>query len=130
MIFLLDVNALVALGFHFDSFHAGVAIWLQRMGFPPLATCSITELGFLRILVQARPYGISLSHARLLLRELKTSPQLRFTFFSDGQDSTYLPAWVTAAKQITDGHLLQLARANGAAVATLDTRIPEAFLIP
>jgi hypothetical protein len=34
------------------------------------------------------------------------------------------------AKQISDGHLAQLAKANGAILATLDPGIPRAFLIP
>lgn len=130
MIYLLDVNALVALGFHFHSFHSRVAVWLQQGGFPPLATCSIVEIGFLRILVQAQRYGISLSQGKRLLLELKFSPQLQFRFLIDGQDSSHLPPWVNAAKQITDGHLVELASANGATLATLDTRIPGAFLIP
>lgn len=130
MIFLLDVNALVALGFQFHPFHVRVGLWLQQTGFPPLATCSITELGFLRVLVQAQPYGISLSQAKLLLHELRTSSQLRFTFITDSQDASQLPGWVSGPKQITDGRLLQLAHENGAVLATLDTRIPGAFLIP
>ena len=53
MKYLLDVNALVALGFGNHEFHARVAYWLRAQQFPDLATCSITELGFLRVLVQA-----------------------------------------------------------------------------
>jgi hypothetical protein len=49
---------------------------------------------------------------------------------ADTHDISHLPEWVKTPKQITDGHLLQLARANGAVLATLDRRIPGAFLIP
>jgi hypothetical protein len=51
-------------------------------------------------------------------------------FLSDGNDISSLPAWVKTPKQTTDGHLLQLASANGAFLATLDEGIPEAYLIP
>jgi hypothetical protein len=53
-----------------------------------------------------------------------------FTFIPDGQDISHLPRWVKTAKQTTDGHLAQLAGANSAVLATLDRRIPQAFLIP
>lgn len=130
MIFLLDVNALVALGIRYHAFHSRVALWLRDNDFPPLATCSITELGFLRVLSQAPPYGINVNQARIFLKALKEHPQLQFSFIRDGQDASQLPAWVTGPKQITDGHLLELARANGAILATLDTKIPGAFQIP
>jgi predicted nucleic acid-binding protein len=56
MKYLLDVNALVALGFLQHEFHGRVARWVHGLttrGIPELATCSITELGFIRVLVQA-----------------------------------------------------------------------------
>jgi len=56
MIYLLDVNALVALGVVHHEFHGRVATWLRAQQFPPVATCSITELGFLRVLAQAPAY--------------------------------------------------------------------------
>jgi hypothetical protein len=51
-------------------------------------------------------------------------------FLPDDRDVSHLPAWVKTAKQTTDGHLLDLARANGAELATLDVGIPGAFVIP
>jgi hypothetical protein len=51
-------------------------------------------------------------------------------FIPDDRDISHLPAWVKTSKQTTDGHLLQLAAANGAVLATLDERIPGAYLIP
>lgn len=46
------------------------------------------------------------------------------------RDISHLPKWVRTPKQITDGHLAELARANEAVLATLDRRIPGAFVIP
>ena len=45
MTYLLDVNALVALGFLHHEFHDRVAQWLKAQRFSEIATCSITELG-------------------------------------------------------------------------------------
>ena len=133
MKYLLDVNVLVALGFLQHEFHGRVAGWVRTLasrGIPELATCSITELGFVRVLAQAPQYGFTIAHARTLLLRLKRGNSLRFTFIPDDHDVSHIPAWVKTAKQITDGHLVQLAKAKNAILATLDERIPAAFLIP
>jgi uncharacterized protein len=133
MKYLLDVNALVALGFLQHEFHGRAANWVHKLakrGIPEFATCSITELGFVRVLVQAPQYGFTVAHARDLLLQLKSANSLNFTFIPDNHDVSHLPAWVKSAKQITDGHLAQLAKANSAVLSTLDTRIPGAYLIP
>jgi predicted nucleic acid-binding protein len=133
MKYLLDVNALVALGFLQHEFHGRTANWVRRLaqkGVPELATCSITELGFVRVLVQASHYGFSVAHARNLLLQLKIGEKLKFAFIPDNHDVSHLPAWVKSARPTTDGHLAQLAKANSAVLATLDTGIPGAYLIP
>ena len=134
MTYLLDVSALVALGLMEHEFHQRVISWehslVQRQESSELSTCSITELGFVRILSQAPQYGLKTLEARDLLLRLKKESSLKFVFLPDGQDISHLPRWVNTAKQITDGHLSQLAKANGAMLATLDRKIPGAFLIP
>lgn len=129
MTYLLDVNALVALGFQQHEFHRRVALWVRAEQPAHLATCSITELGFVRVLAQAPGYGLAIGQARALLLRLKESAYLQFTFIHDSHDVSRLPSWVKTAKQLTDGHLVQLAKANGAELATLDRKIPGAFLI-
>jgi len=131
MRYLLDVNALVTLGFLQHEFHERVAAWVRASiakETVELATCSITELGFVRILAQAPQYGFAVSQARDLLMQLKATSALKFV--PDDHDISHLPAWVKTAKQTTDGHLAQLAKAKGAILATLDNRIPRAFQIP
>jgi uncharacterized protein len=133
MKYLLDVNVLVAFGFLQHEFHERVARWVQTLavkGIPELLTCSITELGFVRVLAQAPQYGFTPFHSRTLLLRLKAETALKFTFIADDHDVTHLPRWVKTAKQTTDGHLAQLAKAHGAVLATLDAKIPKAFLIP
>lgn len=130
MIHLLDVNALVALGFINHEFHDRVASWVQSHNSPTLASCSITELGFVRVLAQAPAYGFTVAQARTLLLRLKQARTSRLTFIPDEHDVSHLPGWVRAPKQITDGHLGKLASANGAVLATLDENIPGSYLIP
>lgn len=130
MIYLLDVNALVALGFQQHEFHDRMALWVRAAQPLALATCPITELGFVRVLSQTAAYGLTIAQARVLLHRLKESTSPRFTFISDTHDVSHLPAWVKTAGQITAGHLAQLAKAHGAILATLDRKIPGAFLVP
>jgi predicted nucleic acid-binding protein len=130
MIYLLDVNALVALGFDSHEFHSRVATWVRGEARLHLATSSITELGFVRVLAQTPAYDLTVAQARTLLVKLKSSRVVHFTFMADGNDISCLPAWVKMPKRITDGHLLELADANGAVLATLDESIPKAYLIP
>jgi predicted nucleic acid-binding protein len=130
MIYLLDVNALVALGFMNHEFHSRVARWIRAKGSPQLASCSITELGFLRVLSQAPAYGFTVSQARSLLLRLKEAPTCPISFIPDGRDVSHLPGWVKTPKQITDGHLSDLAKANGALLATLADNIDGSYLIP
>jgi len=133
MRYLLDVNALVALALAQHEFHDPLARWVHGLaakGVPELATCSITELGLVRVVVQAPQFGFTVEQARNLLQRLKAARTLEFTFISDDLDISGLPNWVKTGKQTTDGHLVQLAQRNQAALATLDRHIPRAFLIP
>lgn len=133
MRYLLDVNSLLALVVLEHEFHARVASWVKRVrasGVPELATCSITELGFVRVLGQAQQYGSSVTQARELLLKVKDSAGMRWIFIPDDRDISHLPKWVRTPKQTTDGHLAELAGMNEAVLATLDRRIPGAFVIP
>jgi predicted nucleic acid-binding protein len=130
MIYLLDVNALVALGFINHEFHDRLAVWVHSQNSPNLASCSITELGFVRVLAQAPAYGFTVTQARTLLLRLKEARTSPLAFVPDEHDVSHLPAWVKAPKQITDGHLSKLATANSAVLATLDESIPGSYLIP
>lgn len=133
MRFLLDVSTLVAFGIVDHEFHERVGTWINGLASNAsleLATCSITELGFVRVVAQTPRYGSTTSEARALLLQIKARHAEMFIFIPDDQDISRIPGWVRHPKQITGGHLVQLARANGAVLATLDRGIPGAFLIP
>lgn len=132
MKFLLDVNVLVAICVNQHEFHERVATWLNssaRSDRAELMTCAITELGFLRVLAQAPSYSFTVEHGIELLSRLKSSKEYRFGFLSDELGIIHLPRWVKRPKQITDGHLAELAKAHGATLATLDESIPSAMVI-
>lgn len=126
------MNALIAFALREHEFHDRAARWVKEAvasSQAALATCAITELGFLRILIQAPSYGFTVAQGKTLLSRLKTAKELHFTFLADDQGIADLPGWVKWPKQITDGHLLGLARKHGATLATLDEQIPGAMLI-
>ncbi len=128
---LLDVNALVAFGHTEHLFHARVVRWAATVAgndIPKFATSSITELGFVRVMSQV--YGVSIGEAKVLLVALKDFEGLDFQFVADDHDASKLPDWVLGAKQTTDGHLAELAKAHGLILATLDKNIPGAYVIP
>lgn len=132
MMYLLDVNALIALGVVQHVHHARVAGWLRSLRMASrervrLATCSITETGFVRVTSGRSALLPNVLRARSELLRLKSTEAL--LFLDDTVGVEYLPEWVTKSAQVTDGHLLQLARSYGAQLATLDTGIPEADLI-
>ena len=133
MKYLLDVNALISLGFTEHDFNVRVSSWadsLVSQGESEFATTPITELGFVRVLSQVPAYGTSVAAARDLLEQLKEISDIKFSFIPDDHNISQLPSWVKTARHTTDGHLAQLAKANGAILATLDERIPGSFLIP
>ena len=133
MKYLLDVNVLVASGIIDHEFHERVAAWISELnskGVLELGTCSITELGFVRVVAQTQRYGCTVPDARVLLLKMKARETGVFSFISDDHDISEIPGWVRNPKQVIDGHLVQLAQVNGAILATLDGKIPGAFLIP
>jgi len=128
--YLLDVNALVAFGVFDHAFHARMIRWVKSQNSAIFASCSITELGFVRVSSQTPTYGLTVAEARTELMRIKQLPELSWEFLQDDQDISHLPLWVKTGGQTTDGHLVQLAAAHGAALATFDSKIPGAFVIP
>ena len=133
MIYLLDINVLLAFSYDRQVSHGRVLRWMSRIKetesqLPRFATCSIVDLGFIRIAGGRAGLAENLMVARTDLRRLKHELNLRM--LGDELDGNQLPDWVSKSKQTTDGHLLELATSHDALFATLDTGIPGAVLIP
>lgn len=131
MRYLLDVNLLLALGHVRHVHHDRAMGWFA--GLNPtedsLGTCAITELGFVRVAVQA---GLQpdIFAAQQALAKMKASSQVPIELWVDGLGADRLPAYVRRPAALTDGHLLELARVQRARLVTLDVSIPGALLIP
>jgi uncharacterized protein len=130
VIYLLDVNALLALAHGAHVHHQRAERWVTTLRRADrLATCSITELGFVRVAPQAR-LSPDLSTARDLLVRLTSSRRPGFIRLADDLGADSLPLWVKTPDQTTDGHLVGLAAARAARLATLDDGIPDSIVIP
>lgn len=129
MTYLLDVNALIAFGHIGHQFNDRMEIWVASISATDqLATTPITELGFVRIMAQV--YKIPIAQSKQTLASLQQHKGLNFTFIADDSPASKLPSWITNAKHTTDGHLLELAISHNCVLATFDTGIAGAFVIP
>lgn len=133
MKYLLDINVLIAFAYTNHAMHARVTHWIQdtQSDHPmarPFHTCSIVELGFIRIAPGKKGLAESLSAARTDLDRMRKS--LGLDVLEDRLPGDLLPNWVRHPHQTTDGHLLQLANHHQMRFATLDEGIPGAELIP
>jgi len=128
---LLDVNALIALAHQGHADHQRVIQWFASLmgSAARLGTCSITEMGFVRISIQAG-FESNAPDAVETLRGLKESSSVPFDLLPDSLGADRLPPYVLGYRQVTDGHLLELAQESSMQLATLDRGIPGAYIIP
>jgi hypothetical protein len=134
MIFLLDVNALLALKYGGHVHSTRVRQWVSQLTAEHggddaiFATCPITELGFVRVSSGKAGYAVNVETARDDLARLKS--RMDILFIPDDLPTHHLPAWVRKSAQTTDGYLLALAKSHGGHLATLDGFIPDSVCIP
>ncbi len=134
MKFLLDVNVLLAWGWADHAEHRRTALWIaaiKRKRGAKLLTSAIPELGFVRVSVQRSAGCLSVEDAAGTLAGMLQSLGGHHSFLPDEHSSCAgFPAWCGSASQTTDAHLLSLAQTHGVELATLDTGIPGAYLLP
>ena len=133
MKYLLDVNVLVAWGWSDHVDHDRTAAWIgaaRKQRATRLLTSAIPELGFVRVSVQRAGGQVTVAEATETLAGMIGALGARHGQLADDEAVRQFPAWCSSASRTTDAHLLALAAAHGARLATLDTGIPGAFLIP
>lgn len=130
MTWLLDVNALIAALVAPHEHHRLVGEWLAKLPEEDsLATCSITELGFVRVLNRAPQYRMPIGDSQWALKKFSENGTRTVVRLKDGRGVNQLPGWVNTGAKTTDGHLLGLANEHGAKLATVDKGIPEAVCL-
>jgi predicted nucleic acid-binding protein len=133
MSYLLDVNVLVAWGWSDHVDHERTASWIaaaRRRKATKLMTSAIPELGFVRVSVQRTGGRVTVAEASETLAGMVAVLGARHVLLADDQAARRFPEWCASASRTTDGHLLALAAVHGVELATLDTGIPGAYVIP
>ena len=127
MTHLLDVNLLVALAWPNHIHHVAALAWFRRNQAAGWATCPLTESGFVRVSSNSSvmPEARSPREAIHLLRRIVALPH--HVFWHDDvsiASSGFMDDCpVNGYRQVTDAHLLALARQRGGRLATLDGRM-------
>ena len=121
---LLDVNALVALAWDSHVHHARIRAWFVANSSAGWATCPITESGFVRVSSNPKvlPGAIGVDAAREVLSALRARRGHRFLTDDVSVNDGDVPA-ITGYRQVTDVHLLTLARRRGVRLVTFDAGI-------
>lgn len=116
MIYLLDVNMVIAAIWEDHTHHARADAWLQGKS---VALCPLSELGFLRVSTHPKALKASMSDANSLL-----------TDFWDRAKPDFVPCDLAAVglkaqktDQVTDTYLVLLAEHHGMKLATMDAGI-------
>jgi predicted nucleic acid-binding protein len=133
MRYLLDVNLLVAWGWADHADHGRAASWIarsRRKRGTVLFTSAIPQLGFVRVTVQRTSGRVSPTEAGQTLSGMLGTLGSVHRFLPDDEAAVAWPEWCRGAGQTTDAHLLRLAESHQAILATLDTGIPGALVIP
>jgi toxin-antitoxin system PIN domain toxin len=122
---LLDVNALVALAWDSHVHHATMRAWFSENHSSGWATCPLTESGFVRVSSNPKvlPSPIGVGAARGVLAALRAVGGHQFLIddVSIGGDDD-VPQ-IVGHRQVTDAHLLTLARRRGVALVTFDAAL-------
>ncbi len=121
---LLDVNALVALAWDSHVHHAAMLAWFARNARDGWATCSVTEAGFVRVSSNPKvlPSTIDVQAAWEVLTALRAAGDHRFLTDEVSMTDDDVPS-MRGHRQVTDAHLLTLARRRGVRVVTFDAGV-------
>jgi uncharacterized protein len=122
---LLDVNLLISLAWPNHVHHTPARAWFAARGREPWATTPVTESGFVRVSSNrsAIPTAVTPGEARSLLSQIRDVGG--HVFLPDDVElvigsEDVLAERIVGYRQVTDAHLLALARRHGARLATLD----------
>jgi toxin-antitoxin system PIN domain toxin len=121
---LLDVNALVALAWDSHVHHAAMRAWFAAHRPGGWATCPVTESGFVRVSSNAKvlPSPIGVAAARGVLSALRAIQGHRFLVDDVSLTDGDVPE-IVGHRQVTDVHLLTLARRQGMQLVTFDAAL-------
>jgi uncharacterized protein len=139
VIHLADVNVLVALTWEQHIHHGPAVGWYTTLAGTGWASCTATQTGFVRVSANPVAVGqvVSVRHAVAVLAALVAQPSHHFLADDRGfVDNPLVPHdRLVGHRQVTDAHLIAIARAHSALVATFDQAMtalggPDVHVIP
>ena len=118
---LLDVNALVALAWDSHVHHARIREWFAGPGRSGWATSPVTESGFVRVSSNPKvlPHAVTIKDALGVLSMFRGLPNHRFLIDDVSLSDPDVPA-ISGHRQVTDAHLLTVARRHRVRLVTFD----------
>jgi uncharacterized protein len=116
MKYLLDVNFLIAAILDSHTQHDVADKWIDGKS---LATCPLSETGFLRIVTHPKIYGVPMPVAREALGDFISRHEPLFV----PDDLKALKISAQSSEQVTDFYLAELALTHHMKLATFDTQI-------
>lgn len=128
---LLDVNALIALIDPTHVHHDRAHDWFAKGGSDDWLSCPTTQNGLVRIVSSPR-YSNAVTSPAIAVKSLQSLVRVGKHRFVADRLSVLDPLHFQVGKlrssgQLTDSYLLALAKAEGAKLATFDTRlVPDA----
>jgi toxin-antitoxin system PIN domain toxin len=126
---LLDANALIALGWPAHEHHAAMRAWFASHAGEGWATTAVTQSAFVRIVSQPAFSGrvISVPQVAELLLRNTAHPQHRLLSMDFGFEQVLgcCSGGLYGHRQISDAYLLATASRHGARLVTFDSGIAQ-----
>jgi toxin-antitoxin system PIN domain toxin len=118
---LLDVNVLVALAWDSHVHHAAARDWFTAKAPMGWSTCPITESGFVRVSTNRNvlPVPVGIDDALRVLKAFRAQPGHQFLTDDVSIVDPDVPP-IAGHRQVTDAHLITLARRHGVSLVTFD----------
>jgi toxin-antitoxin system PIN domain toxin len=123
---LLDVNALMALGWPNHQFHGVVVDRLEQQRTARWATCALTQLGFVRLSSNPAIVDVRKTPAEALAALAGPVADLQHYYLKPMSAPVDIPRAfrrLLGHQQVTDAYLLAVAAVNDSVLLTLDQRL-------
>ena len=129
MSYLLDVNVLLALAWPNHVHHGAARSWFESAHTSGWQTCGVTESGFIRVSsnVRVTPDARTPAEAALLLHRMCSLAGHEFIADSVSLADSFesLGEMAHSSSDVTDAHLILLARAADATLVTFDRQATQ-----
>ena len=123
-VWLLDANLLIALTHAAHVHHTEAHAWFIERPDRAWATCTLTQLAFVRLTSNPQVVGETITPAQAMQALAAMAARPQHAYWADAPEPLAMAALNSAAlvghRQVTDAYLLGLAAHKGQCLATLD----------